>query len=664
MDEGPPVEENKEKGEDYRSVLYNAASIGNLTRIDQVFLIDKKGDHVFLDDCLNVGENNRLPLVIAARNGFADVVQRLLEYGAKPSVQGVVEFDNDSIQGTPPLWAAAAAGHLDIVKILVEKGNADVNQATNTQSTPLRGACYDGHLEIVKYLIEKGADPKIPNRHGHTCLMIAAYRNKLDVVKFLLTTGIDVNDRTERGNTALHDAAESGNVEVVKILLEKQAGMFKDKQGVDPLMCAALSGYKNVVEILANEMQSAVHKRDALKLLGCTYLDKKMDTVSAMACWREAMQVKLKTEELRLIREMETFFIPKEVYENQEEAQTLGQIEQLDGNIEALRNQALIIRERILGGAHTDVHYYLRFRGAVYCDMGQMNKCYDLWKHALELQQEHFAPLHYGTVATIQSFQETFSMSLNDYVNNHHANPNLRVKNSWIQYVFNQICGELERAGDWNQSTLLEDTDCCGHHICQHTTITGEYKKLVIVAIHLMNILDRLQLPSARRDVEGQKDPGVDLERLITICKKLHIPILHYSLEEKPLDNNTFELDLPKVTIVQQFLDRQFDVNVIDENGDTPMHLVLKASVFRRSLASVLLRHGAWIFARNGDDVVFNMLDALKRDPEINLADCRPEHYMTLAGLVCNAMRVKYNDLFVGVENGFPLELQRFYLAH
>lgn len=660
-----PLPSTLSDGKQFRSVIYNAAASGNLRRI-RVFTINKKQDKVWIDNCLNTDDNNRFPLVIAARNGYHDVVDLLLDLGADASVRGVVEFDNDNIQGTPPLWAAAAAGHLSIVKLLVEKGEADVNQYTNTRSTPLRGACYDGHLDIVQYLLDHGADPRIANRHGHSCLMIAAYRNKIEVVKLLLKAGIDANDKTEKGNTALHDAAESGNLEIAKILLENGGIVSKDKLGVDPLIGAALSGFRDVVNLLADQMPTAVHKRDALKLLGCTMLDKKMDAITAMQYWKEAMEVPLKTEELRLIREMETFAEPQEVYEMHTEAQNMHQIEQMEGNIEAQRMQALIIRERILGGSHSDVHYYLRFRGAVYCDMGQMNRCYELWKHALQLQQEHFAPLYYGTITTLQSFQDTFAMSLNDFVNNHHANPDLRVKSSWVKYIFNQVCEELERSLHWNPHRLLEDTECCGNEQCQHSTIKSEYKKLVIVAVHLINTLERLTLPSAQiPDSEEEKKPRADVRRLLIICKRLHIPILHHALEEKAVDQNATEFELPKVGVLNQLLAFDLDVNEPDENGDTPLHFVLRAKRFRRSLARSLLICGAWVHARNNEgEVVYETMERLRKNEANNFNHAHPERYITLAGLCCNAMRVKYKDQFVGVEKDFPLELLRFYLAH
>lgn len=431
-------------------------------------------------------------------------------------------------------------------------------------------------------------------------------------------------------------------------------------------MGAALSGFLDVLNVLADQMPSGIHKRDALKLLGSTLLDKKMDAMSAMNCWKQSMEVPLHADDLRLVREMETFFEPQEVYEYQREAQNIAQVELLDGNIEAQRMQALVIRERILGGAHTDVHYYLRFRGAVYCDMGQMNRCYDLWKHALELQQKHFAPLYYGTITTLQSFHETFSMSLNDFVNNHHANRNLRVRSSWVKYVFNGVCLELERAAAWTGAPLLEDTECCGKERCQHATEESEYKKLVYVAVHLVNVLERLSLPSAHiDDSDEEKEPKADVRRLMIVCHELHIPLLHHTLEERIPDSNSAELGLPKAAVLEQLLELDLDVNATDKNNDTPMHILLRAREFRKSLVRALLVRGTWLFARNRHgDVVLNVMKRMKALNHANFDDLPLGRHITLAGLVANAMRVKYPKKFVGVEEQMPLELRRFYLAH
>lgn len=100
--------------------------------------------------------NGATPLVIACREGFFDIVEYLLTKCTVEVEQvGSVTFDGETIEDAPPLWCAAAAGHIGIVKLLVRSG-ANVNSTTRTNSTPLRAACFDGHYDIVKYLVNHG----------------------------------------------------------------------------------------------------------------------------------------------------------------------------------------------------------------------------------------------------------------------------------------------------------------------------------------------------------------------------------------------------------------------------------------------------------------------------------------------------------------------------
>ncbi len=79
-----------------------------------------------------------------------NVVEYLIEKCTADLEQvGSVTFDGETIDGAPPIWCAAAAGYLPIVKFLVKAGT-EVNKTTFTNSTPLRAACFDGHLEIVQ----------------------------------------------------------------------------------------------------------------------------------------------------------------------------------------------------------------------------------------------------------------------------------------------------------------------------------------------------------------------------------------------------------------------------------------------------------------------------------------------------------------------------------
>ena len=65
---------------------------------------------------------------------------------------------------------------------------------------------------------------------------------------------------------------------------------------------------------------------------------------------------------------------PIAAYENTVEVSNLNQLEEIISDPDGMRMQALLVRERILGPAHPDTSYYIRYRGAVYADMGHFER--------------------------------------------------------------------------------------------------------------------------------------------------------------------------------------------------------------------------------------------------------------------------------------------------
>jgi len=97
-------------------------------------------------------------------------------------------YAGDREYGVTALWLASKYGHLDVVKLLIEKG-VWINQPTNDGRGPLCVASQYGHLDVVKYLIENGADIDQPNIHGATPLSGASEYGHLDVAKYLKKKG-------------------------------------------------------------------------------------------------------------------------------------------------------------------------------------------------------------------------------------------------------------------------------------------------------------------------------------------------------------------------------------------------------------------------------------------------------------------------------------------
>ena len=179
-------------------LLLKAAKNGNLTDLKDYL---KNHPKCFVQNLLSSSCHVEKPIVIAAINGHLDVIEYILAKCNDECVLeqvGDVEFDGETIEGAPALWCAAAAGHLKIVRALVELG-ANVNSTTKSQSTPLGAACVEGHLEIVCYLVSAGADIEIANAYGDTCLIMACYRNRYEIVDFLLQQKADVNRKNMKG---------------------------------------------------------------------------------------------------------------------------------------------------------------------------------------------------------------------------------------------------------------------------------------------------------------------------------------------------------------------------------------------------------------------------------------------------------------------------------
>ena len=63
-------------------------------------------------------------------------------------------------RGNTALHIAALAGHLAVVKLLVER-KCDINSKAQGSFTPLYMAAQENHIDVLKYLLSKGADETI-----------------------------------------------------------------------------------------------------------------------------------------------------------------------------------------------------------------------------------------------------------------------------------------------------------------------------------------------------------------------------------------------------------------------------------------------------------------------------------------------------------------------
>ena len=139
-------------------------------------------------------------------------------------------------------FAAARKGDTAAVKTFLDKG-VDVNSKTRYGATALSYACDKGHVEVVRLLIERGADVNVKDTfYGEVPLGWALSHGHAQVVKLLLDKGAAGIER------ALLEGVQGGNVDVVKVVLEK--GGVKAETLNNALRRASAGSNKEIAELL------------------------------------------------------------------------------------------------------------------------------------------------------------------------------------------------------------------------------------------------------------------------------------------------------------------------------------------------------------------------------------------------------------------------------
>ncbi|XP_028661105.1 protein fem-1 homolog C [Erpetoichthys calabaricus] len=615
---------------DLKTAVFNAARDGKL-RLLQKLLESKPREE--LCKLMTEKTNGATPLLMAARYGHLDLVEYLLEYCQAPvELGGSVNFDGETIEGAPPLWAASAAGHLKVVQSLLDHG-ASVNNTTLTNSTPLRAACFDGHLDIVRYLVEHQADLEVANRHGHTCLMISCYKGHREIAQYLLEKGADVNRKSVKGNTALHDCAESGSLEIMKMLLKYCAKMEKDGYGMTPLLSASVTGHTNIVDFLTQHPQTSKMERiNALELLGATFVDKKRDLLGALKYWKRAMEMRYSDSSNVLLKPE-----PKQLimaYDYAKEVNSIDELDNLIADPDEMRMQALLIRERILGPSHPDTSYYIRYRGAVYADSGNFERCINLWKYALDMQQCNLDPLSPMTASSLLSFAELFSFMLQD-----------RAKGLLGTSVsFDDLMGILCKS-------VLEIERAVKHTLT--VLDPAQLSKALSIILHLICLLEKVACTNEQDHFK--KETIYRFLKLRPSGKNGYSP-LHLAVDRNTTCVGRYPVcKFPSFQVTSILLECGADVNCRDDDNNSPLHVA--AFNNQPDIMNLLIASGAHFDSTNSfKQTACDLLD----EKEVAKNLIQPINHTTLQCLAARVI-VKHNLFYRGQ---IPQKLEAFVILH
>ncbi|DBA83276.1 TPA: hypothetical protein ACH3X2_006778 [Trebouxia sp. C0005] len=136
------------------------------------------------------------------------------------------------------LVAAAEAGQLEELQLLLTKGDADAQTVVRSGNTALRAATALGDADCICELLRHGANIDLETSRG-TALLAASVQGEIDTLLLLLEKGATVDYETASGTTALSAAIKQRRPAAVQLLLSRGADLDRaNAHGVTPLAVA------------------------------------------------------------------------------------------------------------------------------------------------------------------------------------------------------------------------------------------------------------------------------------------------------------------------------------------------------------------------------------------------------------------------------------------
>ncbi|KAK1943631.1 Ankyrin-1 [Phytophthora citrophthora] len=148
-------------------------------------------------------ESNQLneQLLVASEKGKQRAVFLLLH-------QGIDKDRCKGLLGYSPVHHAAARGHLEVLKLLIDFGWS-VDVRNDALETPLHLACFDGHTQVAELLLDRGASINAKTKDQETPLFYAARKGQYRTVRLLVRRECDLAVKNCYGDLAEEEARDA-----------------------------------------------------------------------------------------------------------------------------------------------------------------------------------------------------------------------------------------------------------------------------------------------------------------------------------------------------------------------------------------------------------------------------------------------------------------------
>lgn len=181
------------------------------------------GTHIFnQDERSKSTDNSTSSAILCCNSSIFDPLATASIRGCPEEVERILRKDSNNINyqeegGLTALHWAAIRGHAEVVKKLLEYG-ANVSSTDEDNNTALHMAALGGNIKVVQILLVSGSPINVQNIFGDTPLHLAVKEGHFDIAEALLSHGASTNVFNYKRKTPLGLAVTKRNEPLIRLL--------------------------------------------------------------------------------------------------------------------------------------------------------------------------------------------------------------------------------------------------------------------------------------------------------------------------------------------------------------------------------------------------------------------------------------------------------------